>query len=74
MLHFLAATNLNQIVTGNPLVDGFIRNTVDANINLKKGSGVAHVENVITPDAVAGTWEIRTTVKVGEGIASGESL
>jgi hypothetical protein len=67
VLHFLASTNLNLWVTGDPLIDGFALNTVDANINLKTGSGVAHVENVIRPDAVAGTWEIHTTVKIGEG-------
>lgn len=63
VLHFRGATNHNQWVTGNPLVDGFADNVFDGNINLKTGTGVAHPKNSLKPDAFDGTWEMVTTVE-----------
>ena len=67
VLHFKRGRNLNLFVTDSPLVDGYERNVVDANINLKTGTGVGHLRSTITPDAVDGTWEYNMTVKVGIG-------
>jgi hypothetical protein len=64
VLHFRGATNHNQWVTGHPLVDGFVDNVVDANINLRTGHGVAHARETLRPDGVDGTWEIRTKVTI----------
>lgn len=61
------ATNRNEWVTGNPLVDGVETNVVRININLKTGKGVANVRSTITPKGVDGTWELRYQVKVVDG-------
>lgn len=66
VLHVIAS-NRNQWVTGNPLVDGTERNVVRININLKTGKGVANVRGTITPEGVEGTWEMRYQVKVTDG-------
>lgn len=80
VLHFRGATNHNLWVTGEPLLDGFADNVVDADINLKTGAGVAHARESLRPAAVEGTWEITVTVFVdatgltahGEGYGTGE--
>lgn len=71
VLHLRGLTNHNLWVTGNPLIDGFADNVVDADINLKTGTGVAHPRETLNPDAVDGTWEIQTTVLINpDGLAS----
>jgi hypothetical protein len=64
VLHFRNAQNHNLWATGEPLLDGFADNVVDADINLKTGTGVAHPRESLQPDAVDGTWEITVTVDV----------
>jgi len=64
VLHLRNATNHNLWVTGNPLLDGFADNVVDADINLKTGAGVAHPRETLQPEALDGTWEITVTVFV----------
>ena len=71
ILHFKGGTNQNVWVTGNPLIDGVEQNVVDANINLKSGSGSAHLAVSLKPDAVEGTWEIRQTVTISGGSPAG---
>jgi hypothetical protein len=66
VLHLLA-TNRNEWVTGNPLVDGVESNVARININLKTGKGVANIRSTITPDGVEGTWEMRYQVRVTGG-------
>ncbi len=58
------ATNRNEWVTGNPLLDGVETNVVRIVINSKTGRGVANVTSTITPEGVDGTWELRYQVKV----------
>lgn len=65
VLHLRGITNHNQWVTGNPLVDGFTDNVVDADINLQTGTGVARPKETLSPDAFDGTWEIQVTVLIG---------
>jgi hypothetical protein len=60
----LLASNRNQWVTGNSLVDGVEDNVARININLKTGTGGANVRSTITPDDVEGTWELRYRVDV----------
>jgi hypothetical protein len=69
-LHF-TASNENRWVTGNPLIDGVERNTVAANINLKNGQGVVHLDVSLKPDAVNGTWEIKQQLSLPERVSSG---
>jgi hypothetical protein len=69
-LHF-AASNENRWVTGNPLIDGLEHNTVAANINLKNGEGVVHLDLSLKPDAVNGTWEIRQQLSIPEFVSTG---
>jgi hypothetical protein len=69
-LHF-ATSNENRWVTGNPLIDGVEHNTVAANINLKNGQGVVHLDLSLKPDAVNGTWEIKQQLSLPEGVSSG---
>jgi hypothetical protein len=66
VLHLLA-TNRNEWVTGNRLVDGTETNVARININLKTGRGVANIQSTITPEGVEGTWELRYQVKVTGG-------
>ena len=74
VLHQLA-TNRNEWVTGNPLVDGVENNVVRININLKTGRGTANVRSTITPEGVEGTWELRYQVKViGGGPATARGV
>jgi len=80
VLHFRGATNHNLWVTGEPLLDGFADNVVDADINLKTGTGVARPRETLSPAAVEGTWEITVMVSVdptgltarGDGYGTGE--
>ena len=69
-LHF-SASNENRWVTGNPLIDGVEHNTVAANINLKNGQGVVHLDLSLKPDAVNGTWEIKQQLSLPERVSSG---
>jgi hypothetical protein len=69
-LHF-SASNENRWVTGNPLIDGVEYNTVAANINLKNGEGVVHLDLSLKPDAVNGTWEIKQQLSLPERVSSG---
>ena len=71
ILHFKEGTNQNVRVTGNLLIDGVEHNVVDANINLKSGSGSVHLAVSLKPDAVEGTWEIRQTVTISGGAPAG---
>jgi hypothetical protein len=72
-LHFKGDGNQTRWVTGNPLIDGFEQNAPHANINLKNGSGVVHLDVSLKPDAVNGTWEIRQQVKISEGAPAGST-
>lgn len=65
VLHFDGATNVNQWVSDNPLVNGIENNVVDANINLNGGYGRAHATGTITPESIAGTWVVHFLVKIG---------
>ncbi len=69
-LHF-TASNENRWVTGNPLIDGVEHNTVAANINLKNGEGVVHLDLSLKPDAVNGTWEIKQQLSLPERVSGG---
>src|SRR4051812_29703364 len=69
-LHF-TASNENRWVTGNPLIDGVEHNTVAANINLKNGVGVVHLDVSLKPDAVNGTWQIKQQLSLPERVSSG---
>jgi hypothetical protein len=69
-LHF-RASNENRWVTGNPLIDGVEHNTVAANIDLKNGQGVVHLDLSLKPDAVNGTWEIKQQLSLPERVSSG---
>jgi hypothetical protein len=66
VLHQLA-TNQNEWVTGDPLIDGVENNVVRININLKTGRGIANVTSTIAPEGVEGTWELKYQVKVIDG-------
>ncbi|MGH7663266.1 MAG: hypothetical protein ACRENI_03065 [Gemmatimonadaceae bacterium] len=70
-LHLDGARNQNLWVTGNPLVDGIAENVVGGMINLNNGTGVGHLEVAVTPEAVEGTWEIKSTVKIVGGAPGG---
>ena len=68
VLHLRGATNRNQWVTGNALIDGVENNVVDGSINLKTGSGIAHLVVTLKPDAVNGTWEIEQILTISGGV------
>lgn len=64
VLHIRGIQFHNQWVTGSPLVDGLSDNVVDADINLKTGTGVARPHESVKPDAFDGTWDVRATVLI----------
>jgi hypothetical protein len=71
VFHFRSAENYNLWATGNPLLDGPEVNTVNGDINLQTGRGVAHPRTTVFPVAVDGTWDIQITVTVGvEGLTA----
>ena len=71
----LRAGNQNQWVTGNSLIDGFEENASLVNVNLNNGTGAAHLDVTLRPDAVNGTWEIRQTVNLrGGALAGGQGV
>lgn len=72
-LHVNGARNRNLWVTGNPLIDGFEENVVDVHLNLDTGNGVVHLAVTLSPDAVDGTWEIRTQLTLRGGASIGGS-
>ncbi|MHC4708933.1 MAG: hypothetical protein ACYTA3_00525 [Planctomycetota bacterium] len=69
--HFRNTQNTNEWVVGNPLIDGFETNEVDANLDLKSGVGFAHGKGTLVPAAVAGTWELDFHVNMLDGSSSG---
>jgi hypothetical protein len=59
--HIRGATNNNQWVTGNPLIDGVENNVVL--INFSPVSGIVRVNVTLEPTAYPGsTWEITQTI------------
>lgn len=71
----LRAGNRNQWVGGNALVDGFEENAALVNVDLKNGTGAAHLDVTLRPEAVDGTWEIRQTVIIrGGGLAGSHGV
>lgn len=70
-LHLSGLGNRTQWVTGNPLIDGFEENAVLVNVNLKNGTGAAHLDVSLKPEAVNGTWEVRQTVTISGGAPTG---
>lgn len=71
VLHFKGGSNVNLWLTNHPLVNGVERNIVDANINFNAGVGRAHAIGTITPEDMAGSWDIRFLVRIPGGGASG---
>jgi hypothetical protein len=63
-LHVRGGSNRNLWTTGNPLIDGYEENAVMVNLNLHNGTGAAHLDVSLKPNAVNGTWEIRQTVDI----------
>lgn len=74
VLHFKGGSNVNLWVTDHPLVNGIERNIVDANINFNAGIGRAHAIASLTPENVAGSWDLRFLVRIPGGGASGGGL
>jgi hypothetical protein len=68
-LHFQVA-NVNQWVTGNPLIDGIEHNTGSAKIN-PQGQVVVTLQNSLKPDAVNGTWEMIQQLRIGDAVSTG---
>jgi len=64
ILHFRDAVNFNYWVASTPLMTGPEFNTVNGNINLDTGFGVAHPHEVLTPVGYDGTWEFSVRIKV----------
>lgn len=58
--HFEGATNTNEWVTGNSLIDGIEENLELGGIANPNGTVTVLWEATITPDAVNGTWETST--------------
>jgi hypothetical protein len=71
--HFKGGSNVNLWVTDHPLVNGIDRNIVDANINFNAGVGRAHLVAILTPENVAGSWDIRALVRIVDGSPSSSS-
>ena len=72
-LHARLTGNRNQWVTANSLVDGAEENAVLLNLNLKNGTGAAHLDVTLRPDAVNGTWEIRQLVRIVDFAPAGST-
>lgn len=72
-LHFKGGSNVNLWMTDHPLVSGLERNIVDANINFNAGVGRAHAVATLTPEGIAGWWDLRFLVRIGGG-ASGVGM
>lgn len=72
-VHIRGATNFNEWVTGNDLIDGAETNVVSANFN--QNGGNVHLDVTLVPDAFDGTWEITQTIKIAkDGSVSGHGV
>ena len=69
-IHLRGFSNVNQWVGHNALIDGIEHNMVDANIDRDR-SGVVHLDVSLQPDGMNGTWEIRQTLTIRNGVSAG---